>query len=225
MSAGQLWRVSCSEGPQVGDMNLWNPHNLEERFFSGKTRALHGTHLDIGDRLWSSIPYLSAMATIVEDSLSWYGYDAFGAGVHDVIGTRCDPYTHNWLTGDQYHHCCHSNLSRALANHMGVDVKEAEHLVHDVMNVFMCTGFSHDTHQYFMKSTPARQGDYITFFAEMDLLVGLSACPGGDCGATHSSDQAQCYPLQIDILEVSSDRLAEWAPPAKNGYDRTHGMG
>ena len=68
-----------------------------ERFFSGKTRALHGTHLSTGDRMWSNLPYLRAMATITEDTLDWYGFDDFGGSVHDVIGTRCDPYTHNLL--------------------------------------------------------------------------------------------------------------------------------
>ena len=55
------------------------------------------------------------MATITRDTLDWYGFDADGAGVHDVIGTRCDPYTNRLLTGGDYHHCCHSNLTRALA--------------------------------------------------------------------------------------------------------------
>ena len=31
------------------------------------------------------------MATITHDTLDWYGWDEDGAGVHDVIGTRCDP--------------------------------------------------------------------------------------------------------------------------------------
>ena len=63
------------------------------------------------------------------------------------------------------------------------------------MNVFMCTGYTRDTHQYFMKASPVRPGDFIEFFAEIDLLVALSACPGGDCGASHSDDTAKCYPL------------------------------
>ena len=54
----------------------------------------------------------------------------------------------------------------------------------------MCTGFTRDTGQYFMKASPARAGDSIEFFAEIDLLGVLSACPGGDCGAEHSSDTA-----------------------------------
>jgi uncharacterized protein YcgI (DUF1989 family) len=50
------------EGPQVGDLNLWNAHDLTERFYSGKTRALHATHLSTGDRLWSTFPTLRPMA-------------------------------------------------------------------------------------------------------------------------------------------------------------------
>src|SRR3954467_11014673 len=54
--AGHLFRVVSIEGPQVGDLNLWNAHDLSERFFSGKTRALHATHVTPGDRLWRSPP-------------------------------------------------------------------------------------------------------------------------------------------------------------------------
>ena len=43
--AGGFFRISSVEGPQVGDLNLWNAHNLDERFYSGKTRAIHGTHI------------------------------------------------------------------------------------------------------------------------------------------------------------------------------------
>ena len=113
--AGHFFRIVSIEGPQVGDLNLWNAANLAERFFSGKTRALHATHVTTGARLWSALPYLRPMATITHDTLGWYGFDADGAGVHDVIGTRCDPYTNRLLTGADYHHCCHSNLTRALA--------------------------------------------------------------------------------------------------------------
>ena len=62
--AGHVFRIVSVEGPQVGDLNLWSAANLAERFFSGKTRALHGTHVGAGDRLWSTLPYLRPMATI-----------------------------------------------------------------------------------------------------------------------------------------------------------------
>ena len=43
------------------------------------------------------------MATITHDTLDWYGWDEDGAGVHDAIGTRCDPYTNLLLKGTEYH--------------------------------------------------------------------------------------------------------------------------
>ena len=221
--AGGFFRISAIDGPQVGDLNLWNADDLGERFYSGKTRALHGTHVTTGQRLWSSFPGLRPMATIVADTLGWYGKDAFGGSVHDVIGTRCDPYTHNLLSGGQYHHCCHSNLTRALADATGLSLSEAEGHVHDVLNVFMCTGFTRDTGQYFMKASPVRPGDYLEFFAEIPLLGALSACPGGDCSSEHSSDQAACHPLLIEMFETPAARLGDWASPPPNAYDRSHG--
>ncbi|MEM1353132.1 MAG: DUF1989 domain-containing protein, partial [Pseudomonadota bacterium] len=222
---GHFFRITSVEGPQVGDLNLHNAHNLSERFYSGKTRALHGTHLTTGHRMWSSFPSLRPMATVFEDTLDWYGFDAFGGAVHDVIGTRCDPYTHALLSqGDNYHYCCHSNLTRALAEHAGLSLPEAEALVHDVLNVFMCTGFTRDTGQYFMKASPVRPGDYIEFFAEIELLGNLSACPGGDCSTTHSSDEARCYPLLVEVFAPNPAALEGWASPSVNPYDRTHGV-
>jgi uncharacterized protein len=222
--AGHFFRITSVEGPQVGDLNLWNADDLTERFFSGKTRALHATHVTTGDRLWSSLPSLRPMATVTQDTLDWYGKDQYGGSVHDVIGTRCDPYTHNLLKGGQYHHCCHSNLTRALAAHLGVPPGAAEPHIHDVLNVFMCTGFTRDTGQYFMKASPVRPGDYFECFAEIDLLAALSACPGGDCSAEHSSNVAACYPLLVEVFAAAPGALQGWTPPQDNGYDRSHGI-
>lgn len=222
--AGAFFRILSVDGPQVGDLNLWNAHDLTERFYSGKTRALHGTHVSTGDRVWSSIPSMRPMATISDDSLDWYGFDEFGGSVHDVIGTRCDPYTGRLLTGDDYHYCCHSNLTRALASYTGLPLHEAEVHVHDVLNVFMCTGFTRDTGQYFMKASPVRPGDYLEFFAEIDLLVGLSACPGGDCSSEHSSDTASCHPLVIEVWDPGEPARKRHQMPQVNAYSRTHGI-
>ncbi|MEO0771885.1 MAG: DUF1989 domain-containing protein [Pseudomonadota bacterium] len=224
VKAGQFFRITSIEGPQVGDLNLWHAHNLQERFYSGKTRALHGTHITTGERMWSSFPNMRPMATIIEDTLGWYGIDEFGGSVHDVIGTRCDPYTGFLLQGTQYDHCCHSNLLRALVKETGLSVEEAEPLVHDVLNVFMCTGFTRDTGQYFMKASPVRPGDYLEFFAEIDLLGGLSACPGGDCSSEHSSDVAACYPLLVEVFAPEDGALDCWASPDVNGYAGGHGL-
>lgn len=222
---GHFCRILCEDGPQVGDLNLFNRQNPGERLYTGKTRALNGTHVGLGDQLFSNFPYMRPIATITHDTLDWYGFDEFGGAVHDVIGTRCDPYTHNLLShGGQYHHCCHSNLTRAFAAATGKPLAEAGTYIHDVLNVFMCTGFTRDTGQYFMKASPVRPGDYLEFFAEIDLLGCLSACPGGDCSAEHSSDAAQCHPLVVEVYKPAG-RPAGWKAPEINGYDGTHGMG
>ncbi len=223
VAAGSFFRIESLEGPQVGDLNLWNASDLGERFFSGKTRQLHATHVSTGDRLWSSLPGLRPLATITEDTLDWYGWDEDGGGIHDVIGTRCDPYTNRMLKQTDYHYCCHSNLTRALAAEKGMPLAEAELHVHDVLNVFMCTGFTRDTHQYFMKASPVRPGDYIEFFAEIDLLGALSTCPGGDCGSSHSDDSTPCYPLKVEIYRPEAAALEGWKPPERSAYPGTHG--
>ena len=219
--AGWLWRIICTEGPQVADMNAWNANDPSERFYTSKTRQLHATHLSVGDRLWSNMPYLRPLATIVEDTIA-YGFDEDGAGVHDVIGSRCDPYTNHLLTGQTANTCCHSNLTRQALRD---GLTEAD--VHDVLNVFMCTGFTRDTQQYFTKPSPVLPGDYLEFIAETDLLVSASTCPQGDvsmaCGA---GGEPRTFPLGVEIYQPTAGWLEScgWAPSERSQYPGKHGM-
>ena len=224
VNRGDFFRIESIEGSQVGDLNIFQLNNLDEKFYSGKTRALYGTHLSVGDKMYSNFPYLRSLATITWDTLDWYDYDEDGGSVHDVIGTRCDPYTSKLLSGNDYHFCCHSNLTRALVKEKNLKINEAEKLVHDVLNVFMCTGFTNETKQYFMKASPARPGDYLEFFAETDLLGVLSACPGGDCGSGHSSDKAKCYPLKVSIWSVDQKYLKNIKQSVISSYNKKHGL-
>ena len=224
VKSGNFFRIESIEGPQVGDLNLFQADNLDEKFYSGKTRALYGTHISVGDKMLSSFPYLRSLATITWDTLDWYGYDKDGGSVHDVIGTRCDPYTYKLTSNNDYHYCCHSNLTRALVTEKKIKLDDAEKIVHDVLNVFMLTGFTNRTKQYFMKSSPVRPGDYLEFFAETDLLGVLSACPGGDCGSEHSSDVAKCYPLKVSIWDVDKKFLKGISTSITSNYNRNHGI-
>jgi len=219
--AGSLWRIVCIEGPQVADMNCWSASNPRERFYTSKTRQMHATHLTVGDRLWSNMPYIRPLATIVEDTIA-YGFDEDGAGVHDVIGSRCDPYTNHLLTGQDANTCCHSNLTRQ-ALRDGLHEMD----VHDVLNVFMCTGFTKDTHQYFTKPSPVAPGDYLEFLAETDLLVSASTCPQGDVSTACGGDgQPITYPLGVEIWKPRDGLLQEagWAPSEVSGYGGRHGL-
>ena len=76
-----------------------------------------------------------------------------------------------------------------------------------------------------MQASPPRPGDYVAFFAETDLLCAFSACPGGDCSATHSSDAARCWPLKVEVLRVREGALAGWRGPEVSAYGSGHGVG
>ncbi|MGM0982364.1 MAG: urea carboxylase-associated family protein [Pseudomonadota bacterium] len=221
--AGHLVRLSTLGGPQVGDFNLWHRHNPRERFWASRTRQLQRAHVSTFDRLWSTLPYLRPMATIVEDTLGGYGEDEDGGRVHDLLGTRCDPYVNKLLTGEDFDHHCHSNLVRAVAP-FGL----TEFDVHDVLNVFQCTGLNDDD-QYFMKACPAREGDHIEFFAEIDLLCALSCCPGGDLsvdlwGPDARDPLATCHPIGVEVFQPAPELLVGWESPEYAPYRGGHGM-
>lgn len=221
--AGQVCRLLLPEGPQVVDLNLWSLHNPRERFWASRSKQLHSAHMRVFDRFWSSVPYLRPMATVVADTVQ-YGYDADGAGCHDLLGTRCDPYVHKLLTGEELDCCCHSNLVRAVAPY-----RLAEDDVHDVLNVFQVTGLTDDGHQYFVKPCPAKAGDFFEFFAEIDLLAAISTCPHGDMSVPiwgpHAVDPLDvCRPLDVEVYTLDPKLLAGWRSPRVADYAGLHGM-
>src|SRR5882757_10779115 len=221
--AGHVFRIVTVEGPQVGDLNIWNANNPRERLWASRTRQLQAAHVTTFDRLWSTLPYLRPMATITADSLKDYGIDEFGGRIHDLLGTRCDPYVNRMLTGQDFDHHCHSNLVRAVAPH-GL----TEFDVHDVLNVFQCTGLNLND-QYFMKACPAKKGDYLEFFAEIDLLCALSTCPGGDLslpmwGPDAGDPLEVCRPLGVEVYRPNAELLADWVSPPTAAYANQHGM-
>ena len=221
--AGHVFRVLVPEGPQVGDFNMWNQHDPRERMWASRTRQIQRAHVSIHDRLWSTLPFLRPMATIIDDSLAHYGKDEQGGRVHDLLGTRCDPYVNHLLTGEDFDFHCHSNLVRAVAPY-GL----TEFDVHDVLNIFQCTGLNEDD-QYFMKACPAQKGDYLEFFAEIDLLCALSCCPGGDLSVDLWGPEAKdplttCHPLEVEIYRLEESALADWSMPTSPNYKGAHGM-
>lgn len=126
----------------MGDLNLWNFNDPRERMWAARSRQLQAAHVTVYDRLWSNLPFLRPLCTIIDDTLKDYGIDKEGGRVHDLLGTRCDPYgtrygicgadvqVNQLLTGEGFDYHCHSNLTRAiLPYHL------TEFDVHDVLNV------------------------------------------------------------------------------------------
>ncbi|KAK2017397.1 hypothetical protein LZ32DRAFT_614497 [Colletotrichum eremochloae] len=225
--AGSIVRISTPEGPQVGDLNIWNAHNPRERFWASRTKQLHASHVSTGDRLWSNLPYMRPLVTIIKDTLDWYGEDEHGGRVHDLLGTRCDPYINTVLTGGSYDFQCHSNLTRAV---LPYGLNESD--VHDVINIFQVTGLD-EKGRYFMNPCPAQPGDHIEFLAEQDLLMALSTCPGGDLslwGFGEDSEEEMikcCRPLKVEVFRLEDETLLErggWKPAEASRYKGRHGM-
>lgn len=221
--AGHLCRIVTLTGPQVGDLNVWNARDPRERMWASRTRQLQRAHISTYDRIWSNLPFLRPMLTVTDDSLADYGTDEQGGRVHDLLGTRCDPYVNRMLTGEDFDFHCHSNLTRAVLPH-GL----TEFDVHDVLNVFQCTGLNSED-RYFMKSCPARPGDYFEFFAELDLLCALSTCPGGDLSVPLWGPDARdplevCRPLGIEVHRPAPDLLRGWTSPPRAAYRNLHGV-
>lgn len=110
--AGSLFRLSTPQGAQVGDLNVWNASDAREKFWAARTRQLQSSHLRVGDRLWSCLPFLRPLCGVVEDGCllgerKAEGIEGEGEGegegeakertkwggrCHDLLGTRCDPY-------------------------------------------------------------------------------------------------------------------------------------
>ena len=138
------------------------------------------------------------------------------------------------LTGQDFDYHCHSNLVRAV---QPFGLVESD--VHDVLNVFQCTGLNAND-QYFMKTCPAKKGDYFEFFAEVDLLCALSTCPGGDLskamwgeGSEATPDDEDptlecCRPLGVQVHElVNKEKVLQgWTSPEPFGrlYQGAHGL-
>ncbi|WP_046468177.1 urea carboxylase-associated family protein [Allosalinactinospora lopnorensis] len=221
--AGHLCRVLTPEGPQCGDFNVWNRHNPRERLWASRTRQLQGAHVTRYDRLWSTLPYLRPLLTITNDSLEWYGVDEDGARVHDLLGSRCDPYVNRILTGEDFDFHCHSNLVRAVLPY-GL----TEFDVHDVLNIFTVTGLD-DEDRYYMKPSPASSGDFFEFFAEQDLLCALSTCPAGDLSVPFWGPEARdpvevCRPLAVEVYRPSPELTGGWSTPPRASYQGLHGI-
>ncbi|GME67708.1 unnamed protein product [[Candida] boidinii] len=226
---GHVCRIVTIEGPQVADLNIWNFNNPRERFWAARTRQLHSAHVSVYDRLWSNLPYLRPLVTITNDSLKNRGQDEWGGRLHDLLGTRCDPYVDKLLSGEDNDFHCHSNLTRAVLPY-GL----TEFDVHDVLNVFQLTGLNeHD--QYFMETCPAKKGDFFEFFAETDILCALSCCPGGDLSTwdwgegddENPIDMVDCCrPLGIEVYKITNDEvLKDWKEPESPKYKGAHGLG
>jgi uncharacterized protein YcgI (DUF1989 family) len=86
-----------------------------------------------------------------------------------------------------------------------------------------------DTHS---EPSPAKAGDYIEFFAEIDVLCALSTCPAGDESVFGWGEEsikrmaATCRPRRVEVFELAERHklLAEWRSLEIQRYEGRHGL-
>ena len=165
---GQVLRIQVIEAPQLGDAAFFNLHNFKEQFHVGQTWALNqfmgtGNARSFRD-FYSNPPYENVMLTVVEDTTK----NHFGN-----MSGRCSTRM-NELRGVSRPSSCQENVASALA---GYGIKGED--IWDMFNAFMNVDLNNEG-DFIIQPSIAKAGDYIDLRAEMNILVGLSACLGSD---------------------------------------------
>ncbi|RDW59430.1 hypothetical protein BP6252_12517 [Coleophoma cylindrospora] len=163
MSKGQSIRLINTYGTQVVDTWAFNAHNLGERMSMEHTRAyLDKIFPAVKDTFVTN--QRSPILTILEDTTP---------GNHDILMPACDVYRYaKQYCLKEYHDNCTDNLRHALES-LG---EKGEEYSPSPFNVFMNIPLKDDNSLSWEAST-AKAGQYITFKAEMDLIIVFSACP------------------------------------------------
>ena len=188
VETGRVLRLACAQGPQVADFIVFNANDHGERFWSARTRVIHGGHLAVGHQLWSTPPDTRPMMTLIADTVA-HDDHPHGARSHDLLFCRCDSRHYEIVHGRAGMPNCQDNLAGAIA---GFGLGPGD--VHDPFNIFMTTGMNPDGRPFYLPCDAAA-GDYVELIAEIDCLVAISACPGGSSGA-------ESRPLAVEIFEI-----------------------
>ena len=164
LAAGERLIVIDPEGEQVADLLAFNRHDVREAISSGRTIDYASRiYLTTGDALYSNRS--NVMLSIVEDTV----------GRHDFLLTPCSREMFRIIYGDpDPHQGCFGNLAEAL-DRFGI----GEDSIPAAFNCFMNVPVDGTTGEIRVLPPLSRPGDHITFQAEMDLVIGLTACSAG----------------------------------------------
>jgi uncharacterized protein YcgI (DUF1989 family) len=158
---GQRLTVIDPCGEQVADLLAFSRADVGEVISSGRTLDYASKiYLTTGDRLYSNRS--NVMLDIVLDEV----------GRHDFLLTPCSKDTFRIIYGDTApHRGCFGNLAAALAPY-GV----SEDMIPTAFNVFMNVPVDGVTGELRVAAPLSKAGERIVFEAQMDLVVGLTAC-------------------------------------------------
>jgi len=176
---GQLLRVIDPQGVQVSDLLAYNAADIREALSNGRTFDYEETiALTAGNRLWSNRS--NVMLRIVEDTV----------GRHDFLLTPCSEANfRHFYPAQPVRRGCFGNLSEALAPY-GVEPD----MIPCAFNLFMNVSVAAEG-KLRVEPPLSGPGDYIVLRAEMDLVVGLTAC------SAYASNGGTFKPIHYLIAE------------------------
>jgi uncharacterized protein YcgI (DUF1989 family) len=161
LDKGQTLTVIDPEGRQVSDLLAYNRADVREAISSGRTLDYASRlYLTTGDMLYSNRS--NVMLEIVSDDV----------GRHDFLLTPCSKETFAIIYGDtDPHRGCFGNLAEALAP-WGIEPDQ----IPVAFNCFMNVPIDGTTGAFTVEPPLSKAGDTIVFRAEMDLVIGMTAC-------------------------------------------------
>jgi len=161
---GQRLTVIDPQGQQVSDLVAFNADDTDEWLSSGRTLDYASKFLlTTGDTLYSNRS--SPMLVIERDDV----------GRHDFLLAPCSKEMFAKLYGHtEPHRGCFGNLVEALAP-FGIRPDQ----IPTAFNVFMNVQVDGATGALSVEPPLSRAGQSTTFVAQMDLVIGLTACSAG----------------------------------------------
>jgi hypothetical protein len=180
---GELLRIIDPQGEQVSDLISFARADPAEWLSSGRTIDYANTiYVTAGHVLYSNRS--NPMWTIIEDTV----------GRHDFLLTPCSPETFAIIYKTTGHHpSCFENLARHLAPY-GI----APDTIPTTLNLFMNVDVL-SSGELRILPPRSRAGDYVVLRAEMDLIVGATAC------SAELSNNGRFKPIDIEILATTDE--------------------
>ena len=217
---GQVFRIIQETGPQVVDVALWNLQDPGEIFRPEHSFLIEGWFIRENTRLWSDVPYFRPMATCIEDTLE----EREGWRNHLVLGSHCTSEFLEMRSGRKGLNSCHVNLLQAIEP---FDLSEEN--IQDNFCVCMPSRIDVETGKMEITATRARPGDYVAFYAEIDLLVAISVCPMGDGSfAATTPEKVTLRPVGVEIIDTGIEprefpKRYNWRPRWQGCWDPSLG--
>jgi uncharacterized protein YcgI (DUF1989 family) len=181
----QLLTVADLEGEQVADLVAFNAADAREYLSSGRSIDYANTiYLTTGNVLYSNRS--RPMLTIAADDV----------GRHDFLLTPCSSETFQIIYGNCGHHpSCLENLATSLKQ-FGI----APDSIPTTFNIFMNVVINPDG-SLNIQPPRSRTMDKIVLRAQMDLIIGLTAC------SAEITNNYRLKPIGYEISEVSNSSL------------------